>query len=122
MIILHLKGQKSGESLMIGIPVRQYFFSILYPGSRLTPQIRSEINESHRQHKTYLSTADAEFIKGSSNKADFPETYDPCLAFFRSVVQNEGYWNSSHAELQLEDAVDAISTIFPQFDCVLPVL
>ena len=65
-----------------------------------------------------MSTADAELIQGSSDKADFPETYDPCLAFFRSGVQHEGYWNSSHAKLQLEDAVDAISTIFPQFDCV----
>jgi hypothetical protein len=35
---------------------------------------------------------------------------------FRSGVQHEGYWNSSHAKLQLEDAVDAISTIFPQVD------
>jgi hypothetical protein len=61
---------------------------------------------------------DSELIRGSSNKADFPETYDPCLAFFRSGVQHEGSWNSSHAKLQLEDAVDAISTIFPQFDCV----
>jgi hypothetical protein len=60
-------------------------------GSRLSPQIHNKINESHRQHKTYLSTADAELIKGSSNKADFPETYDPCLSFFRSGVQPEGY-------------------------------
>jgi hypothetical protein len=87
-------------------------------GSLLTPHVHNEINETHRQQKTYLSTVDTELIGGSSNKADFPETYDPCLAFFRSGVQHEGYWNSSHAKLQLEDAVDAISTIFSQFDCV----
>jgi hypothetical protein len=44
--------------------------------------------------------------------------YDPSLAFFRTGVQHEGYWNSSHAKLQLEDVVDALSTIFPQFDLV----
>jgi hypothetical protein len=87
-------------------------------GSLLTPHVHNEINETHRQQKTYLSTVDTELIGGSSNKADFPETYDPCLAFFRSGVQHEGYWNRSHAKLQLEDAVDAISTIFSQFDCV----
>jgi hypothetical protein len=68
-------------------------------GSLLTPHVRNEINETHRQQKTYLLTADAELIRGSSNKADFPEMYDPCLAFFRSGVQHEGYWNSSHAKL-----------------------
>ena len=65
-----------------------------------------------------MSTGDAELIKGSSNKADFPETYDPCLSFFRSGVHHEGYWNSSHTKLQIEDVVDAVKTVFPQFDFV----
>jgi hypothetical protein len=87
-------------------------------GSRLTPEIRNEINESHRRNKPYVSTGDAELIKGSPNKTEFKDSYDPSLAFFRTGVQHEGYWNSSHAKLQLEDVVDALSTIFPQFDLV----
>ncbi len=112
--------KSEGEIYMTsGFTAREFGLGL---GSRLTPAVRAKINESRRQNKAYLSTADAELVKGSSDKADFSETYDPCLAFFRSGVQHEGYWNSSHAKLQLEDAVDAISTIFPQFDCVLPVL
>ena len=112
-----LMPKSEGEIYMAsGFTAREFGLGL---GSRLTPQTRNEINESHRQGKTYLSAADVELVKGTSNKADFPETYDPCLSFFRSGVQHEGYWNSSHAKLQLEDAVDAISAIFPQFDCVL---
>ncbi len=111
-----LMPKSEGEIYMTsGFTAREFGLGL---GSRLTPAVRAEINESRRQNKAYLSTADAELVKGSSDKADFSETYDPCLAFFRSGVQHEGYWNSSHAKLQLEDAVDAISTIFPQFDCV----
>jgi hypothetical protein len=67
-------------------------------GSQHLPQLCNEINELHWQHKTYLLTADAELMKGSSNKADSQETYDPCLSFFRGGVQHEGYWNTSHAK------------------------
>jgi hypothetical protein len=111
-----LMPKSEGEIYMAsGYTAREFGLGL---GSLLTPHVHNEINETHWQQKTYLSTVDAELIQGSSNKADFPETYDPCLAFFRSGVQHEGYWNSSHAKLQPEDAVDAIPTIFPQFDCV----
>jgi hypothetical protein len=66
---------------------------------------------------------DAEIVKGSTIKTEFKNSYDPSLAFFRTAgVQHEGcYWNiSSHnTKLQLEDVVDALSTIFPQFDLVI---
>jgi hypothetical protein len=65
-----------------------------------------------------MSMGDAELVKGSTIKRDFKDSYGPSLAFFRTGGQHEGYWNSSHAKLQLEDVVDALSTIFPQFDLV----
>jgi hypothetical protein len=66
-----------------------------------------------------VSTGDTELIKGSPNKTEFKDSHNPSLAFFRTGVQHEGYWNSSHAKLQLlEDVVDVLSTIFPQFDLV----
>jgi hypothetical protein len=52
------------------------------------------------------------------NKTNFKDSYDSCLAFFRTGVQHERYWNGSHAKLQLEDVVDALTTIFPQFNLV----
>jgi hypothetical protein len=59
-------------------------------------------------------TADAKLVKTQPNKTDFKVSYDPCLAFFRTGVQHE----SSHAKLQLEDVVDMLTMIFPQFDLV----
>jgi hypothetical protein len=88
-------------------------------GSRITPPIRNEINESHQQNKSYVSMGNAELIKGLTIKMGCKDSYDPSLAFFKTGVQHAGYWNSSHAKLQLEDAVvDALLTICPQFDLV----
>ena len=87
-------------------------------GLRLTPAIRNDINESQQRYERYVLTGDAELVKGSPIKTEFKDSYDPSLAFFRTGVQHEGYWNSSHAKLQLEDVVDALTTIFPQFDLV----
>jgi hypothetical protein len=87
-------------------------------GSHLTLEVKNKINTSHQQNKDYVLTADAELVKTQRNKTDFNVSYDPCLAFFRTGVQYEGYWNSSHAKLQLEDVVNALTTIFPQFDLV----
>jgi hypothetical protein len=98
-----LMPKSEGEIYMAsGYTAREFGLGL---GSLLTSHVRNEINETHQQQKTYLSTEDAELIPSSSNKEDFPETYDPCLAFFRSGVQHEGYWNSYIAKLQLEDAV-----------------
>jgi hypothetical protein len=60
----------------------------------------------------------AELVKTQPNKTNYKVSYDPCLAFFRTGVQHEGYWNSCHAKLQLEDVVNALTIIFPQFDLV----
>jgi hypothetical protein len=111
-----LMPKSEGEMYMAsGFTAREFRLGL---GSRLTPAIHNEINESHRRNKSYMSMGDTELVKGSTIKRDFKDLYDPSLAFFRTGVQHEGYWNSSHAKLQLEDVVDALSTIFPQFDLV----
>jgi hypothetical protein len=108
--------KSEGEMYMAsGLTAREFGLGL---GSRLTPALRNEINESHRGNKSYVSMGDAELVRGSTIKRDFKDSYNPGLAFFRTGVQHEGYWNSSHAKLQLEDVVDALSTIFPQFDLV----
>ena len=108
--------KSEGEMYMAsGFTAREFGLGL---GSRLTPAMRNEINESHRQNKSYMLMGDAELVKGSTIKRDFKDLYDPSLAFFRTGVQHEGYWNSSHAKLQLEDVVDALSMIFPQLELV----
>jgi hypothetical protein len=108
--------KSEGEIYMVsGITTGKFGFGL---GSHLTPEVGNEINTSHQQNKAYKSTADAELVKTQPNKTDFNVSYDPCLAFFRTGVQHEGYWNSSHAKLQLEDVANALTTIFPQSDPV----
>jgi hypothetical protein len=87
-------------------------------GLHLMLEVRNKINASHQQNKAYLSTADAELITTSPNKTKLKDSYDPCLVFFRTGVQHEGYWNRSHAQLQFEDVVNGLTKIFPQFDLV----
>ena len=65
-------------------------------GLRLTQAIRNDINESQQRYERYVLTGDAELVKGSPIKTEFKDSYDSCLSFFRSGVQHEGYWNSSH--------------------------
>jgi hypothetical protein len=91
--------KSEGEIYMAsGFTAREFGLGL---GSLLTPAIRNDINESHQQNKPYMSMGDAELVKGLTIKTEFKDFYDPSLAFFRTGVQHEGYWNSSHAKLQL---------------------
>jgi hypothetical protein len=87
-------------------------------GLQLRLAVYNEINGSHQQNKPYVLMGISELVKGLPIKIEFKESLDPSLAFFRTGAQHEGYWNSSHAKLQLEDVVDALLMMFPQFDLV----
>ena len=43
-------------------------------------------------------------------------TSDPCLQFFHSGANFEGYWNSSHTKLQLEDTMNVLTEVYPDHD------
>ena len=43
-------------------------------------------------------------------------TSDPCLKFFHSGANFEGYWNSSQTKLQLEDTIDILTEVYPNHD------
>ena len=38
------------------------------------------------------------------------------MRFFHAGISNEGYWNASHAKVQLEDVTDCLKVIYPNFD------
>lgn len=40
------------------------------------------------------------------------------MRLFHAGQNNEGYWTSSHAKLQLEDATDVLSVVYPRHDFV----
>lgn len=38
------------------------------------------------------------------------------MRYFRSGSNHDGYWNDSHAKIELEGVIDILSHIFPNFD------
>ena len=40
-------------------------------------------------------------------------TDNPTLRYFRSGVNKDRYWNSSHTNIQFEDTIDCLSSLFP---------
>ena len=84
-------------------------------GNLLSPDVLRAINMK-RQGSEYESKDDALLINNDARKRDL--TDDPCLRFFRSGLNHDGYWNGSHAKIQLEDVADCLSYIFPMFDFV----
>ena len=79
----------------------------------LTADNLAKINLKRRGTK-YNSTIDAVLVKGSSLKADLND--DPTLRYFHAGINKDGYWNSSHAKVQLEDFTDCITILYPHFD------
>ena len=82
-------------------------------GDLLNAEMQNRINVSRRSKK-YKSELDAEIVNSNSNKNDL--TDDPLLRYFKVGVNNQGYWTSCHAKLQLEDVVDCLTHIYPDFD------
>ena len=66
--------------------------------------------------KKYQSELDAEIIHSNIHKNDL--TDDPLLMYVKAGINNEGYWTSSHVKLQLEDVVDCLTIIYPNFDFI----
>ena len=79
----------------------------------LTPEVLDQINLSGTK-KHYIRSEDVFLINGSNNKNDI--TDDPALIYFHTGVSNQGYWNSSHAKIQLEDMMNCLWVIYPSFD------
>ena len=102
-----------GEILMLsGFQAREFGLGL---GTLLTENKLHEINKKRCGTK-YQSATDAMLINGTDAKSDI--TDDPLLRYFRAGVNREGYWNCSHMKIQLEDAIDCLETVFPQFDFV----
>ena len=103
--------KSEGDIYMVsGYQAREFGLGL---GSKLTPTIIGQINNA-RRNTNYISAEDAILINGNATKKDLKD--DPTLRFFHAGVSNEGYWNSSHAKIQLEDVTDCLKMIYPAFD------
>ena len=98
-----LMPKSEGDIYMVsGYQSREFGLGL---GSKLTPSITAQINIA-RSNTKYISTEDAILIHGSDMKIDLND--DPTLRFFHAGIYNEGYWNASHAKVQLEDVTDCL--------------
>jgi hypothetical protein len=84
-------------------------------GRPMTPAELEQVNKERRD-KDYDDTKAALEIRKVTTKPDLTES--PFVKYFHIGVQNEGYWNSFHMALQLEDIVGCMNVLYPEFDVV----
>ena len=95
-----------GLSLMIsGLQSRETGF-----GVRISQMQLDEINDT-RRYQTYIDVDAALAIHGQAHLKQ-----SPFVVHFELGLNNEGYWTYNHMAIQLEDCVDCLKVLFPQFN------
>ena len=88
-------------------------------GVKLTEQQLHEINERRTNGiwSEYVSTDSALEIYGTTKKKKLTSKH-ALIQYFDLGMHNEGYWTYDHIALQMEDAFDVLSIVFPHCDFV----
>jgi hypothetical protein len=98
-----------GQGLMISaFQSREFGF-----GMNITDEELQKINET-RRGKKYADEAAAIAKRGTADKKDLK--HSPFIIEFEYGANNEGYWSYEHMVLHLEDCVDCVKVLVPQFD------
>jgi hypothetical protein len=98
-----------GQGLMISaFQSREYGF-----GLTMTNEDLQKVNHA-RRGKKYADEVAAISKRGSANKKDL--TNSPFVLEFEYGTNYEGYWSYEHMVLQMEDCVDCLKVIAPQYD------
>jgi hypothetical protein len=98
-----------GQGIMISaFQSREFGF-----GLDLTPDLLQEVNVT-RQGKSYEDSKAA--ISKRGNAAKQPLTSTPFVIKFKYGANNDGYWAYEHMVLQLEDCIDVLRCLYPQYD------
>ena len=73
------------------------------------------VNE-HRRGKKYADKDAAEEVLGKAEKDDLES--DPLVREFSygNAEGKQGYWNYNHIVIQMEDLVDVLSVLHPDYD------
>ncbi|KAI2502373.1 hypothetical protein MHU86_12105 [Fragilaria crotonensis] len=86
-------------------------------GRLLTEDELARINLERRTNgATYTDTHAEMEVLGSINKLPFTES--PFVKYLFIGANNEGYWNSFFMSLQLEDVVDCLQVLYPEYELV----
>jgi hypothetical protein len=76
----------------------------------LTPEELARVN-AERAGTGYFSEEAA--LALNKTKIKPPLTSTPFVRYIHVGVNNDGYWNSMHMALQLEDVVDCLKVLYP---------
>jgi hypothetical protein len=82
-------------------------------GPQLTTAQLRAVNE-HRAGKHYLDKEAALDVNKKTIKPVLTET--PFVRYFHVGAANDGYWNSFHMAIQLEDIADCLNTLHPSIE------
>jgi len=103
--------KSDGESQMISaFQSRDFGF-----GLQISKETLALVNASHH-NQNYCDTTAATEVFGCISKKPLSETL-----FLQSITvgaNNDGYWNSYHMAVQLEDCVDCLRVLYPEHDFV----
>ncbi len=79
----------------------------------MNEQQLAQVNE-YRQNKKYQDEQAAKAKRGDAQKK--PLTKSPFVFKFEYGASAEGYWVYEHMVLQLEDCVDCLTVLFPDYE------
>jgi hypothetical protein len=113
-----LRPKDEGHGLMLSAFVSRLwsFFDIL-SDQVLPDNVYAKVN-ARRKNQHYVSTNAAQEINGTTMKQEITN-FSPFLRFFEYGADKDGYWNYSHMALQVEDLVDCLVVLYPDFDFIL---
>ena len=100
-----------GLGVMISaLQSREFGFGLLVTDEQL-----KEINEKrkHEKYKDLIAAAEAAGTRDGTKK---PLERSPFVRTFEYGADSEGYWNYNHMVIQLEDCVDVLKHLYPQYD------
>jgi hypothetical protein len=83
---------------------------------KISEEQLKEVNK-YRESKHYIDEEAAKSKQGSASKVAL--TRSPFVVEFNYGAQEKGYWNYGHVVLQLENGVDCIKVLLPEYDYLL---
>lgn len=82
-------------------------------GMKISENDLAVINKA-RENTQYADSEAAITVHGNANKC--PLTKSPFTVEFEYGAEKEGYWKYEHMSIQMEDCVDCLKVLYPQFD------
>jgi hypothetical protein len=84
-------------------------------GRKMSPEELESVNLTRRD-KEYISVDAAMEVHKTTRKPDLTES--PFIRYLHVGINKVGYWNSMHMAIQLEDVVDCLKVLYPDYEYV----